>query len=151
MVCQFLEGIGMKEHTKTFLKEAITGSQLLTADREVYQELGVTSTIHCVQIAVKFKRALLPEEGLEYSLRRLLQTHTNLAQYEKKFEQAHVEVEMLLFAQENDFIADLLKELGINKALDRNRIEAGLKEISASSTDTTSTDTKGYVAYSTPV
>ena len=126
MVSQFLDGIGMQEHSKTFLEEEIAGSHLLEADREVYQELGVTSAIHYVQIAVKFKRELLAEKGSEYSLKQLLQAHPKLVHYEDKFEQAHVDVEMMLFAQESGFIDELLQDVGVNRALDRNRIEVDL-------------------------
>ena len=126
MVSQFLDGIRMQEHSKTFLEEEIAGSHLLKANRNVYQELGVTSAIHCVQIAIKFKRELLAEKGSEYSLKQLLQAHPKLVHYEDKFEQAHVDVEMMLFAQENGFLDELLQDVGVNRALDRNRIEVDL-------------------------
>ena len=126
MVSQFLDEIGMQEYCKHFLEEEIAGSHLLEADREVYQELGVTSAIHCVQIAVKFKRELLAEKGSEYSLKQLLQPHPKLVHYEDKFEQAHVDVEMMLFAQETGFIDELLKAVGVDKALDRNKIKVDL-------------------------
>ena len=126
MVSQFLDGIGMQEHSKTFIEEEIAGSHLLKANRDVYQELGVTSAIHYVQIAVKFKRELLAEKGSEYSLKQLLQAHPKLVHYEDKFEQAHIDVEMMLFAQENGFIDELLKAVGVDKALDRNKIEVNL-------------------------
>ena len=127
MVSQFLDGLGMQEHSKTFLEEEIAGSHLLKANREVYEELGVTSAIHCVQIAVTFKRELLPEKGSEYSLKQLLQAHPKLVRYEDKFEQANVDVEMMLFAQENGFIDELLKAVGLDRALDRNRIKVLVK------------------------
>ena len=126
MVSQFLDGIGMQEHSKTFLEEEIAGSHLLKANREVYKDLGVTSAIHYVQIAVKFKRELLTEKGSEYSLKQLLQAHPKLVHYEDKFEQAHIDVEMMLFAQENNLIDELLQDVGVNRALDRNKIEVTL-------------------------
>ena len=126
MVSQFLDRIGMQEYCKRFLEEEIAGSHLLEADREVYQELGVTSAIHCVQIVMKFKRELLAEKGSEYSLKQLLQAHPKLVRYEDKFEQAHVDVEMMLFAQENGFIDELLKAVGLDRALDRNKMKVDL-------------------------
>ena len=155
MISQFLEGLGKKKHAKTFLEEDINGVELLSADRDVFKDLGVTSCIEYAQIAVLFKRELLGVETIYCSVSELIESNKKLANYVKALEKAEVDIDMLKFAQDNHFLVDLLKDVGVTKPLDRNRFDAALKTVEESviSPDETlhSDSDQGYVAYSTPV
>ena len=51
MVTNFLEGIGLVKYAQKFLDKEINGTQLLTANREVFNDLGVVSIIDCTKIS----------------------------------------------------------------------------------------------------
>lgn len=159
MVSQFLEGLGKKKHAKVFLDEVIDGLELLNAKRDVFEDLGVKSNIECALIAVSFKRQLMGVATIHNcSVHELIELGNKLEKHEKALDNAGVDVDMLLYAREEDFLTELLKEVGITKALDRNRFETVLKIVSessrqhASSEETIHTSSEQeYVAYSTPV
>ena len=49
---QFLEEIGLGHHVGTFIEKDISGEELLEADQEMLEELGVTSAIERLKIKV---------------------------------------------------------------------------------------------------
>ena len=51
-VSQFLEDIGLGHHVGTFIAKDISGEELLEADQEMLEELGVTSAIERLKIKV---------------------------------------------------------------------------------------------------
>lgn len=148
----------MQDHAKTFLEEDIDGLLLLNAERDVYEDLGVTSHITCVKIAVAFKRELMGVSTIYCSMDNFIQKGKNLKGHEKTLRNAGVDVDMLVFARQHDFLTDLLKEIGITKPLDRNRFDTSLKTVlddyyaaSSPSEQTLLRMQSDYVAYSTPV
>ncbi len=157
MVAQFLEGMGKKNYAKKFLEEDITGLELLTADRDVFKDLDVKSDVDCAKIAVTFKRELMGVANIHCSMAELMeQGGDKLAKSEKRLIDNGVDVDMLVYALQNGFLTDLLKEIGISKPLERNRFEAALKVVSEKfsfSSENTLQEEGGaeYVAYSTPV
>ena len=75
-----------------------------------------------------------------------------LNQHKKKLDSASVDVDMLLYAYQKDYLDELLKELGIAKALDKSRFKDALKELSLSTpVEQSHHSTPSYIAYSTPV
>ena len=155
-VSDFLTSIKLEKYAQNFIDEGIDGPQLMTANREVFNELGVVSAIHSTQIAVLFRREL---EGVDrdepfHDIKALTSTGaggSKLASYKKKLESVGVDVDMLLYAQQNNYLEDLLKEIGVTKALDRNRFESALKELSLSASAGQDHSPPSYIAYSTPV
>lgn len=150
-VSNFLQSINLHQHCQMFLEEEITGPQLLSADREVYNELGVSSNIECARIAVLFKREVSGETTPLHSLGQLLSSNPKLVNYEAIMADKETDADMLVYAHQNGFLKELLTELGITKALDRNRIESIIREIPMSPPSPHSEGSSVYVAYSTPV
>lgn len=157
MVAQFIEGLNMKVHAQNFLEEEIDGKQLLNAERDVFEDLGVTSHVECVKIAVLFKRELTGGSIMYCTVPELLQKQKKLESHEKALNKAGVDVDMLVFARQYEFLTELLKEIGIAKPLDRNRFDTGLKTVldeyyaASSSSEQTLRMQQDFVAYSTPV
>ncbi len=153
MVSQFLEVMGKKELAKVFLKEEINGLQLLSAERDVYEDLGVKSDVECAEIGVSFKRELLGVSLMYCTISELMEKAGNkLEAHSTTLINARVDVDMLVYAQQNGFLNELLKEIGIVKPLDRNRFTAVLRTVSvANSSEATLRNEQEYIAYSTPV
>ena len=153
MVTNFLEGIGLVKYAQKFLDEEINGTQLLTANREVFNDLGVVSIIDCTKISVLFRRELQGDDGPSISLEEFLKSTPKLSQFKKVLTAAGIDVDMMKYAQENGYLFDLLKECGVTKAIDKNRFESALNELQLPSPPTTPTGygASSYVAYSTPV
>ena len=74
-----------------------------------------------------------------------------LNQHKKKLDSAGVDVDMLLYAYQKGYLDELLKELGIAKALDKSRFKDALKELSLRTPVEQSHHSPSYIAYSTPV
>ena len=127
MISQFLEICGMKKHAKTFLEEDIDGIQLLVATRTVYEELGVTNCVEYAQIAVLFKRKLMGVETIHCTVSDLIKANQQLSKHKKTLEEAGVDGDMLQFAEEKQFLEELLNSVGIHNDLDINRFRAALK------------------------
>ena len=83
MVTNFLEGIGLVKYAQKFLDEEINGTQLLTANREVFNDLGVVSIIDCTKISVLFRRELQGDDGPSISLEEFLKSTPKLSQFKK--------------------------------------------------------------------
>ena len=152
-MAKFLESIGLEKHAKTFIEEEIDGKQLLSANREVFQELGVTSLVEGTRISVLFRRKLQGEENPSYSLKHLLETSPKLKSYKSILEKAGIDVDMMLYAQQNGYLDDFLKECGVSRALDRNKFDTKLKELPTSKSPSPEGRevSPPYIAYSTPV
>ena len=128
MISKFLEKMGKKEHAENFLEEEIDGSMLLGADRDMYKELGVESCVEYVQIAVHFKRQLLGVDTIHSSTSEPNQGQklTTLLSTLKK---AEVDIDMLVFAQQNGLLDEILENVGITKAVEKQRLFKMLKKI----------------------
>ena len=152
-MAKFLESIGLEKHTKNFIEEEIDGSQLLSANREVFQDLGVTSLVESTRISVLFRRKLQSEEKPSYPLEDLLKTTPKLKAYKPTLEKAGIDLNMMLYAQQNGYLDDFLKECGVNRALDRNKFDTKLKELPTSQSPSPEGRevSPPYIAYSTPV
>ena len=157
MVAQFLEGLGKKTYAKKFLEEDINGLELLTADRETFKDLDVKSDVDCAKIVMKFKRELMGVSNIYCTMAELMeQNGDKLIKCEKKLVDSGVDVDMMVYALQNGFLTELLKEIGIPKPLDRTRFEAALKVVSENISSSSENTLQGgggaeYVAYSTPV
>ena len=72
-IIAFLKQIGMEKHVKEFTEEDVTGPVLLEASWETYKELGVSSLVEWVKIAVLFIRELQPDLPSSVTLEKVLQ------------------------------------------------------------------------------
>jgi hypothetical protein len=153
MISSFLERINLVQYAWKFQDEDINGSQLLSADREVFNDLGVVSLVHSTIISVKFRRELQGLDDSTYNMADLVAIKPKLAQFEKTLKSVNIDVDMLLYALQNQYLSELLKECGITKALDNNRFEDALNELQLvpASPTTPTGRASPYVAYSTPV
>ena len=113
-ISQFLERLGKKDHAKTFLDRKINGILLLSAEREVYEALGVTSYVEYAQIAVLFRRELMAVETIHCSVSEFFLMNEELTSHAKTLEEAGVDIDMLKFVQQNELMKELLKELGLD-------------------------------------
>ena len=129
MVSQFLQGLGMMNHAEKFLEADIDGAELLNAKRDVYKEQGVTSSVEYAKIAVQFKRKLMGVKAIYCSVDEFIESSRKLTSFKQSITVAGVDVDMLKFAQENEFLDELLSEIGIENATKRNRIETALETI----------------------
>ena len=116
----------------------------------------MASTVHATQIAVMFRRELqgIDREESFHDIKALTSTSGGgkLNQHKKKLDSAGVDVDMLLYAYQKEYLDELLKELGISKALDKTRFKDALKELSLSTpVGQSHHSTPSYIAYSTPV
>ena len=157
-IADFLASINLGQYAQGFLDEEINGSLLLSANREVFSDLGVASAVHSTQIAVQFRRELqgIDREESFHDMKALTSTPTSggskLNQHKKKLDSAGVDVDMLLYAHQKEYLEELLKELSISKALDRTRFKDALEKLSLSSPVGQSHHSPpSYIAYSTPV
>ena len=57
-VASLLKRIGMDHHVESFLREEITGKDLLTASDELLTELGVTSALERRKLRREFEKLL---------------------------------------------------------------------------------------------
>ena len=131
-VSQFLQGLGMMNHAEKFLEADIDGAELLNAERDVYEDQGVTSSVEYAKIAVQFKRELMDVKAIYCSVEEFIESSRKLTSFKQSITVAGVDVDMLKFAQENDFLDELLCEIGIENATKRNRIKTALKTIQVS-------------------
>ena len=72
-IVAFLKRIGMEKHVEAFTEEEVTGPILLEASQETYKDLGVSSLVEWVKIAVLFIRELQPELPPSVTLEKVLQ------------------------------------------------------------------------------
>ena len=63
----------MEKHAAEFTEEGVTGPFLLEASRETYKDLGVTSFVEWVKIAVLFVRELQPDISPSITLEKVQQ------------------------------------------------------------------------------
>ena len=57
-VASFLQRIGMNEHVQNFLREGITGYELLTASDELLKDLGVHSALQRRKLRKEFEKTI---------------------------------------------------------------------------------------------
>ena len=127
MISQFLRENGKNEHAKTFLEEEIDGVELLNASRDVYKELGVTSSTEYAQIAILFKRQLMGVEVIYCSLSELIDKNKKLVKHLEALQKSGVNADMLKFAEQNNFFLELLEDIGIKKQVEINRLQSAVK------------------------
>lgn len=57
-IAEFLTAIGLPQYAESFKNEDVTGDELLAADIETLVALGVTDSLHQMEIKQKFRRKL---------------------------------------------------------------------------------------------
>ena len=72
-VITFLKQIDMEKHVEEFTEEDVTGPFLLEASRDTYKDLGVSSFVEWVKIAVLFIRELQPGLPPSVTLEKVVQ------------------------------------------------------------------------------
>ena len=77
-ITAFLKQIGMEKHVTEFTEEEVTGPFLLEASRDTYKDLGVSSFVEWVKIAVLFVRELQPDVPPSITLEKVLQVKSFL-------------------------------------------------------------------------
>lgn len=124
-VAAFLAKIGLHQYTEAFQNENIDGDILLNLVKTEgdLSELGVTNPLHLMKIMQLFPREVQGTES-KYSndhLSHFLQKDERLHKYIPILKEHGIDGDMIL--QVNDkLVTNVLKQIGVNSALDRSRI-----------------------------
>ena len=134
-MADFLKRIGLGHYAcKLDSYEMLDGSMLLEAGQEEFLNLGV-KVLDWIRFAVLYRRELQGSDSGEpqQALLELLKNDKSLSVYVNQFQSSGVDADMILYASRSGCHDQLLTEVGISKAVHRNKLMAGIKSHYSSS------------------
>ena len=136
-VGDFLSSIKLDKYREAFVTNEVNGADLLEANRDTLNELGVTSLLDCVRIMTLFPRQLQgAEPRFPVSVVLKVLKENKLEKYIKIFEENQIDGDMILYAEEkhmkiimkdDELVRSVFTEIGISSNIHKTRILSRFK------------------------